>query len=244
MNNAEETWKDKADEEILEAATYLDDYTDEARQIIVAEAERRGLDIGSLVWTTDSALRMPKRTGLITGCAFCDKLILFGGEREGASWFCGAECRHKARLLAVSCQIPDSTVTDRLWSLYQGNCPKCGGPGPVDVFTSHRVLSVFVKTFWGSRLNVCCARCGKRARIKDSFFSLMLGWWALPWGPIMTVVQLLRNMSLLFHRRADSKPTTQLERFVRLRLIAEEPPLCGLFGARVTKDSVPRPLKR
>ncbi len=43
MGNAEEVWKRRSDEQLLEAAQALDEYTDEGRSVIQAELRRRGI---------------------------------------------------------------------------------------------------------------------------------------------------------------------------------------------------------
>ncbi len=221
MSNSEEIWREKSDQEILESASCIFDYTEEARQVIIVEAKRRGLHVAPLTEVAASIRNTPKKTGFITKCAHCGNSLLFGGIREGNSWFCDQECRSQSIHLAVSHQIPDSIVTDRLWSLHRGDCPRCGRSGPVDVHTSYRVWSVFILTFSSKRPQVSCARCGTRSLIKNSAFSLLFGWWGLPWGPIMTLTQISRNMSLLIWRGDGSGPSGQLERIVRLRLGAE-----------------------
>jgi hypothetical protein len=37
---------------------------------------------------------------------------------------------------------------DSVHKLHQSRCPKCGGPGPIDVFTSHTVWSVVIMAQW------------------------------------------------------------------------------------------------
>ena len=45
MADLERIWRGKSDDDLLEAAESLDDYTEEGRRIILAEIERRGLDV-------------------------------------------------------------------------------------------------------------------------------------------------------------------------------------------------------
>jgi hypothetical protein len=53
MADAEAIWADKADDELLEAAGELSEYTEEGERIILAELERRGLPQG---WESRQAL--------------------------------------------------------------------------------------------------------------------------------------------------------------------------------------------
>jgi hypothetical protein len=52
--------------------------------------------------------------------------------------------------------------------------------------------------------------------MKDALFSLACGWWGVPWGPIVTIVQIVRN--IVGKETDPSKPSPQLEKLVRLRL--------------------------
>ena len=44
MSNLEQIWREKSDEEVLEAAAQLDDFTEEGRTVIRAELKRRGME--------------------------------------------------------------------------------------------------------------------------------------------------------------------------------------------------------
>lgn len=44
MTKAEQIWREKSDEDLLDAAAELDQFTDEGQQIIRAELKRRGLE--------------------------------------------------------------------------------------------------------------------------------------------------------------------------------------------------------
>lgn len=221
ITDAEAIWHSKTDDEVFAAAASLDDYTEEGRRIIVLEADRRGLNVVPIIAAVGDIRGAPKETGLLPHCEYCGTRIFFGGEREGDSRFCNAECKHRGILLVVTRGVPDSAVTEQLWQLQQGRCPRCGGPGPVDVRSSYRVWSAVLFTSWSNRPHISCHKCGVAANVKDSVFSLLFGWWGLPWGPVMTVVQVSRNLSGLFYHGDDSRPSAQLEKLVRLRLAAE-----------------------
>ncbi len=44
MGDAERIWREKSDEDLLDAAAELDQFTEEGRQVIRAELKRRGLE--------------------------------------------------------------------------------------------------------------------------------------------------------------------------------------------------------
>ena len=219
MPDAEDIWRRKADEDVLLAASSLSDYTEHGQRLILAEAERRGLDVKPILRARASLdAAMPESSGR---CAFCDTRIFFGGTREGQLRFCSEACRQAGIRLAVSQQVPDGVVNERLWAAFRGRCPGCGGPGPVDVHVSHRVYSVVIATSWNSRVAMVCTPCGRKAKVRDALLSVALGWWALPWGIVMTPIQCGRNIAGLLGRPDDTRPSKHLERIVRLGLAEE-----------------------
>jgi hypothetical protein len=216
MSDADEIWRRKTDEQVLEAASSLDEYTEDGRRIILSEAARRGLNVAPLVQAT-AALQAQALVGS-SRCVYCDTRILFGGKREGNLRFCNDECRQRGLLLSVSHQVPDHLVNERVLAVFEGNCPQCSGPGPVDVHTSHRVFSAVIITSWTNRPALTCKRCGTRAKVRDTMLSLALGWWALPWGIVMTPVQVVRNLAGVFSGADASRPSARLDALVRLQL--------------------------
>ena len=219
MLEAEDIWRRKEDEEVLAAVSSLDDYTDEGRSIILAEAARRGLRVAPVLEATASlSAGLPDTSGR---CAYCDTRILFGGRHYGQFHFCNEACRQAGIRLTVSRQIPDGVVQERVWSVFKGRCPRCGGTGPVDVHTSHRVYSALVVTSWSNRVAVVCVPCGRRAKLSDAVLSLVLGWWGVPWGFIMTPIQIGRNVAGLLRHPDVTRPSGRLDRMVRLSLAEE-----------------------
>lgn len=45
MTEAERIWREKSDQDLLEGATELGEFTEEGQRVILAEIERRGLDL-------------------------------------------------------------------------------------------------------------------------------------------------------------------------------------------------------
>ena len=229
MTEAEEIWHRKTDEEILAAASVLADYTDEGQRIILTEAGRRGINVAVI---TQAANELQSRTGSSSRrCAYCDTRILFGGKREGGLRFCNEERRRAGIQLSVSYQIPEQLIKERVAAVFNGTCPRCDGPGPVDVRTSYRVVSFLVMTSWRNRPALTCRSCGNKAKLRDTVLSLGLGWWGLPWGPVMTPVQVIRNVAGLLGAKDPSQPSCHLERLVRLNVADElvnKPPNAAL----------------
>jgi hypothetical protein len=157
----------------------------------------------------------------MTKCDYCGSTIVFGGAREAGRCFCNDRCRKQGVLLSIAEQFPPEMVQQRVKEVHQGSCPNCRGHGPIDVHTSHRVWSAVYLTSWSSRPQVCCRSCGTKRELGDAAFSLVLGWWGVPWGLIMTPVQVVRNLSGVFGGPDPARPSAQLEKFVRMTLAAQ-----------------------
>lgn len=156
----------------------------------------------------------------MAACAYCNTTILFGGTRRGDLRFCNAKCEAQGALANVASQLPRPEVERYTARVHGGNCPNCGGAGPVDVHTSYRVWSALALTSWSSRPVISCRRCGTKRQLGDALFSLLLGWWGFPWGVLMTPVQLGRNLLAVLHGPDPSQPSPALEKLLRLKLAA------------------------
>lgn len=154
----------------------------------------------------------------MAACAFCNTTILFGGRRQGNQRFCNAECEQRGVVAQTANQLPAADVARYLGEVHRGACPRCQGPGPVDVHTSYRVWSALLMTSWSSRPTVSCQPCGTKRKLGDALFSLVLGWWGFPWGLVMTPVQVGRNLFGLTQRPNPAVPSATLERILRLQL--------------------------
>src|SRR5262245_1613216 len=84
--------------------------------------------------------------GIMAKCGYCGTTILFGGARDGDVRYCNADCQQRGAVAAVAQHVPDQLVSEQVWKVHQGVCPRCGGRGPVDVHTSYRVWSALVLT--------------------------------------------------------------------------------------------------
>jgi hypothetical protein len=153
-------------------------------------------------------------------CQYCGSLILFGGVKQGPYTFCNAACAKRGVLLSLSSQIPEEALNAETRAVHHGPCPRCHGPGPVDVQTSYRVWSALVVTSWESIPTVCCGACGFRAALSNTIFCAALGWWGIPWGLLMTPVQLTRNILAMNHSPHPHEPSVHLRRLVGLSMAA------------------------
>jgi hypothetical protein len=155
----------------------------------------------------------------MASCATCGTTILFGGTRVEELRFCGKKCAEAGAWLVLAKSVPDDVVKSTATEINRGLCPVCHGSGPVDVHTSYRVWSAAVVTSWSSRQRISCRPCGTKRKVNDTLFSLLLGWWGIPHGLLMTPVQVVRNVAGLFSGgEVVMRPSAQLENVVRLEL--------------------------
>jgi hypothetical protein len=157
----------------------------------------------------------------MAACSACGSTILFGGNSNGDLRFCNARCQSKGSLIILARRLPPDLVKERTRSVYHGACPKCQGPGPVDVHVSYRIWSAVFLTSWKNTPRVSCRHCGVKSQLGDAAFSLALGWWGIPWGLIITPVQMIRNIVAMVRGSSADGPSASLERMIGLALAAE-----------------------
>jgi len=174
-------------------------------------------------------------------CAYCGSLILLGGNTDGALRFCNATCQTKGAFLRFADQLTPELVEAELRAVFAGACPKCHGPGPVDVHTSYRVWSALVVTQWQSRPALSCARCGWKAKLGDFIFCLFLGWWGFPWGLGATPMQLARNLYGLAFPKKITAPSDKLRQIIRAHLAAQQARAAQAAPPLIKPPPIPAP---
>ncbi len=142
-------------------------------------------------------------------CAHCNTLILFGGRRLGEFRFCNDRCMQRGSHLGLVDSLPPEVVEAEVEAVYRGSCPRCRRAGPVDVHHQHLVWSAIVVTSWRTESFVCCRSCAAKLQIVGVFACLLLGWWGLPLGLVVTPVQLIRNVLALL-RPDPGAPSNEL----------------------------------
>jgi hypothetical protein len=154
-------------------------------------------------------------------CAYCGSGIIFGGTRQGNLRYCNADHANRGALLAFSHQLPDSAIQEQVLKVHQGRCPKCGGPGPVDVHMYYRVWSALVLTSWNNNQQISCRGCAVKTQLGSALFCLLLGWWGFPWGLVMAPVQIIRNLDGAANPPDPSRPSPKLERLLRVNIASQ-----------------------
>jgi hypothetical protein len=160
-------------------------------------------------------------------CDYCGSTIIFGGKRDANGRFCNEKCRSRGALLAISRQLPEAAVRDQVWKVHQGTCPRCSGPGPVDVYVVHKVWSALVLTSWSSTPQISCRACGRKNQLTGAATSLVLGWWGIPWGLLLTPIQVGRNLVGMTRSADASTPSKELENIVRMTIASQVQPVAA-----------------
>ncbi len=158
----------------------------------------------------------------MASCAYCHATIILGGKRSGDLKFCNDQCLAAGEVLRSAGNIPAEAVEAHARKLLQGLCPQCQGAGPVEVFTAYRIWSALLMTSWRNEPHVCCRSCGTRHQLRSLLISVFLGWWGIPWGVILTPVQIVRNILGLLQRPDMNQPSRALESCARIELGAVE----------------------
>jgi hypothetical protein len=153
----------------------------------------------------------------MASCAYCDSFILFGGKTDSTGYYCSERCQKAGILLALGAQVPRQELERLANEVHHANCPRCGSLGPVDVHKAHQVWSAIFLTSWSSKPELSCKSCATRRQLSAILFSGLFGWWGLPWGLVMTPVQIARNLAAMAGGPKPGEPSALLQKFVRLQ---------------------------
>lgn len=152
-------------------------------------------------------------------CDTCKKTILFGGLRESSFRFCNKKCMENGHVLIAATKIPADIVRKRAIEIHSGSCPVCEQErGPVDVHTAHKIWSLILMSSWTSSPQISCRPCGRKRQMYGAVSSLLAGWWGIPWGLIMTPVQIGKNIFGMLRTHDSLQPSERLEQLVRVEL--------------------------
>jgi len=175
-------------------------------------------------------------------CSACGSRILFGGVAEAPFKFCGQPCRARYNL-RLAATLPPDFVAAQLQEFQQAPCPRCHGPGPVDIHLSHWVWSILILTRWGSTAVLTCRRCATSAQLWALSGSFIVGWWGFPFGLVITPVQIGYNLVELLKSRDPAPPSQRLQTVVLLQLGAQVAHqvgqgCCQACGHELTEDAL------
>lgn len=154
-------------------------------------------------------------------CDACNLWVLLSDIEDGDYRYCCDACLETGPVFPRSRQLPAADVRLKALKISSGRCGQCQGPGPVELRTSYRIWSVVVLTHWSSRQQVSCRRCGLRAQLRGLVYSVLLGWWGLPLGVLMTPVQIVRNLVAMLRVPDPQQPSPGLVHRASLQLAQE-----------------------
>ncbi len=158
----------------------------------------------------------------MAACDNCGTTILFGSVKDGDLRFCNATCQSNGHLLSAAARVPEDAARELARQMHQGNCPRCQGPGPVDVHTAYWVWSALAFTRWGSQQQVSCRGCAVKTQAGKLALSSVLGWWGFPWGLVFTPVQVARNVMAIIVPPDHTEPSAKLIKMACV-LLASQP---------------------
>jgi hypothetical protein len=147
---------------------------------------------------------------MLDRCDRCGFWIPLGGVRQDGFHYCCDECAQYGPLIPRSRQVPAVEVRLAALKILSGRCEMCSGPGPVEVRRSYRIWSFVVLSHFSTRLQISCRLCGLKAQLRGIASSMLLGWWSLPVGVVMTPVQIGRNLWAMLVSPDGLEPTPAL----------------------------------
>lgn len=155
-------------------------------------------------------------------CCNCGKTFFIGGQSIDGYRYCSATCSRLHPVIVTAESLPAATVQQFVEKWRHGDCPVCKRQnGPVDVHAEHRVISLIFVTQWHTRRHISCRRCGWNKQLEAIIYSTLLGWWGLPWGFVITPIQIVRN-AVGLARRDTVTATEHFEKAVRRQLAAHQ----------------------
>lgn len=143
-------------------------------------------------------------------CPTCGLSVLFGGVKDGTRKYCSKTCYEADEIGRIAQALPLKDVEETARKIHSGVCPKCQGPGPIDVHISYSVYSFLIETVHKTHRHVLCKRCAVKQQAVDFIGSLFLGWWGFPFGLIVTPIVLLLNIIMMFRSPGRNGPTKKL----------------------------------
>jgi len=89
----------------------------------------------------------------------------------------------------------------------KSNCPLCGGKeDPLNVISLKKVKSIIAYTSTKAYMVLGCPACIALHAEKATESCLVFGWWAIPFGPILTLMAIASNFKAL-KAAMNSEPT-------------------------------------
>lgn len=155
-------------------------------------------------------------------CPTCGLSVLFGGVKDGDKKYCSKKCYEADEINRIAKKIPNDTVITQTNKIRNGICPVCQGHGPIDVHKSYFIYSVIIYTSYKTNEHIVCKDCARKRQLSDLISSSILGWWGIPFGIIVTPIQIIKNIMAIFSHPGQSEPTELLTQRMRQMLAAKQ----------------------
>ena len=154
-------------------------------------------------------------------CDYCGAAFRGWGTKHGKYNFCKGTCRDYGAVLDNLNDLSSAEVEAFVEKFRNGLCPSCNKFSDLDFHRSFRVRSMFVYTKWWTESEVSCRGCARKRQLGDLRYCIAFGWWGLPFGPIVTLVQAGRNMIALIRRDTRSRDIDREAKLVLAARVAE-----------------------
>ena len=151
-------------------------------------------------------------------CGYCGSTIIMGGVSAGGQRFCNNKCHQGAHILSITKNVPAEVLDRKVEEVWRDNCPQCRQLGPVDVHKVHEVWSALILTRWTTKVQVSCRSCAIKRQLGGAAFSFCFGWWGIPWGLVLTPVQITRNVIGMSRGPDAARPSDDLRKLVLVNL--------------------------
>jgi hypothetical protein len=152
-------------------------------------------------------------------CASCGNSILWGGVNQSGRRYCGPKCCSQDELGRLASSIPEQAVKIEAKKIRNGLCPVCSRRGEeIELRKSYKAISYLIMTSWGAYPIISCSSCHRKKVFGHFLLTFFFGWWGLPWGLIITPVQLIRNICAFATDTKTSEPSKELCSAVRIMM--------------------------
>lgn len=112
-------------------------------------------------------------------------------------------------------KVPTEAEIDFYISLIQNQpCSDCKSKTKkINGAIINDVASIIFLTRTSSKIKITCLDCIEKTKSSSNNKTLLLGWWAFPWGPIKTIQTLINNFKMVNKIKTD-KPSEILHAFI------------------------------
>ena len=157
----------------------------------------------------------------MASCATCNSFILFGGKKIDGFRFCNKKCLENGGVYIEASKISDAEIDVLANEIHAGVCPLCEERSGVEIRKSYDIASFVFYTRHSTHNHICCRVCALKKQSIDFIGSFFLGWWGVPWGLLMTPVQLFRNIGAMLFPPSTDAPSQELRDATRM-MIAQQ----------------------